>query len=112
MTLGSTTRAPRFRPRDNRLSFSTQSGRDVAPFLYAESSAVLAWLLGEARGEAVSQALAAASHVVASDLTVIECERVLIRAWSAGLISEAALRRSWGRVESGRRALDSAPSGR
>lgn len=61
----------------------------MAAFLYAESSAILAWLLGEVRGDDVTKALAAASHVVASDLTVIECERVLIRAWSTGLISEA-----------------------
>lgn len=57
--------------------------------LYAESSAILAWLLGEPRGEAVAEALRAARRVIASDLTVVECERVLIRAWSTGLITEA-----------------------
>ena len=57
--------------------------------LYAESSAVLAWLLGQDRGDAVAEALAGARRVVASDLTVVECERVLIRARSSGLISEA-----------------------
>jgi predicted nucleic acid-binding protein len=56
--------------------------------LYAESSAVLAWLLGQARGEAVGEALESARGVIASDLTLVECERVLIRAWSTGLISE------------------------
>lgn len=57
--------------------------------LYAESSAVLAWLLGETRGQDVADAMASAESVVASDLTIVECERVLIRAWSSGLITEA-----------------------
>lgn len=51
---------------------------------------MLAWLLGEERGDDVADALAGADAVVGSDLTVVECERVLIRAWSAGLLSEAA----------------------
>lgn len=57
--------------------------------LYAESSAILAWLLGEDRGSDVAQALGDSEGVISSDLTVVECERVLIRAWSGGLISEA-----------------------
>jgi predicted nucleic acid-binding protein len=57
--------------------------------VYAESSAVLAWLLGDARGDEVAAVLAAADAVVASDLTVVECERVLIRAWSTGVLREA-----------------------
>jgi len=57
--------------------------------LYAESSAILAWLLGEPRGAEVASALSACDGVFASDLTLIECERVLIRAWSTGMISEA-----------------------
>ena len=56
--------------------------------LYAESSAVLAWLLGEAGGR-VRQVLASTDVVVASDLTVIECDRVLIRAAARGELSEA-----------------------
>ena len=48
--------------------------------LYAESSAVLAWLLGEDAGAEVKEILTRAETVVASDLTVIECDRVLIRA--------------------------------
>lgn len=59
--------------------------------LYAESSAVLAWLLGEDRGVEVAEALAGSSGVIASDLTLVECERVLIRAWSAGSITETEL---------------------
>lgn len=56
--------------------------------LYAESSAILAWLLGQRRGDEVAGALSACSGVFASDLTLVECERVLIRAWSTGGISE------------------------
>jgi len=59
--------------------------------VYAESSAVLAWLLGETRGDEVARALAEADAVVVSDLTVVECERVLIRAWSLGLATEGAM---------------------
>lgn len=44
--------------------------------LYAESSAVLAWLLDEAAGTVVRQTLSEAEIVVASDLTLIECDRV------------------------------------
>src|SRR5712692_7535249 len=48
--------------------------------LYAESSAALAWLLEQERGELVADTLAQAELVIASDLTLIECDRVLIRA--------------------------------
>lgn len=57
--------------------------------VYAESSAVLAWLLGDEGGDEAAEALKAAGGVVASDLTLVECERVLIRAWSTGLMTEA-----------------------
>lgn len=57
--------------------------------LYAESSAVLAWLLGEPAGDRVRQALAGAELIVASDLTLVECDRVLIKARSSGDLSEA-----------------------
>ena len=58
--------------------------------LYAESSAVLAWLLDEGRdGLDVQTLLAGASSVIASDLTLIECDRVLARAAAAGEISES-----------------------
>ncbi len=48
--------------------------------LYAESSAVLAWLLDQQHGDLAAAALAAADLIIASDLTLIECDRVLIRA--------------------------------
>ena len=57
--------------------------------LYAESSAVLAWLLDEAAAAPVRRSLASEATVVASDLTVIECERVLIRAAALGDLTEA-----------------------
>lgn len=57
--------------------------------LYAESSAVLAWLLGERRGEEVREIMAGAELVLASELTLLECHRVLLRATHAGLMAEA-----------------------
>jgi predicted nucleic acid-binding protein len=57
--------------------------------IYAESSAVLAWLLGEAAGRRVREVLRRAELVMASDLVLIECDRVLIRAVTLGEIDEA-----------------------
>jgi uncharacterized protein with PIN domain len=48
--------------------------------LYAESSAVLAWLLGEPRQKTILAALSAADRVVTSSLTLVECSRSLARA--------------------------------
>jgi predicted nucleic acid-binding protein len=58
--------------------------------LYAESSAVLAWLLGETAGGDIRRRLGAADAVVTSDLTLVECDRVLIRATRLGELSESA----------------------
>ena len=78
--------------------------------VYAESSAVIAWLFGEPQGDAVRRELSRATHVVTSRLTRIECLRTITRAVSSGRISEAdgiALRAqlartsaSWVRLES------------
>ena len=57
--------------------------------IYAESSAVLAWLFGEAAGRRVREVLRRAKLVMASDLVLIECDRVLIRAVTLGEIDEA-----------------------
>lgn len=65
--------------------------------LYAESSAILAWLLGESQGEDVRERLSAAERILTSDLTLIECDRVLHRAGALGELSEADV--------AGRRAL-------
>jgi len=56
--------------------------------IYAESSAVLAWLLGEETGHAVRAVLRRAELVMASDFTLLECDRVLIRAVTLGEIDE------------------------
>jgi predicted nucleic acid-binding protein len=60
----------------------------LSGMLYAESSAVLSWLLGQTAGEEVAGVLRGADGVVACDLTLVECERVLIRAWASGIIEE------------------------
>jgi predicted nucleic acid-binding protein len=57
--------------------------------LYADSSAVLSWIFGEPDGQAVREVLAAADSVIASDLTLVECDRTILRAHTVGRISEA-----------------------
>lgn len=57
--------------------------------LYAESSAVLAWLLEQEQHDIVVSALEQAELVIASDLTLIECDRVLIRAIALKEIRES-----------------------
>ena len=49
---------------------------------------MLAWLLDEGLGAEVRRLLAAQDLVVASDLTLIECDRVLLRAAVVGGLSE------------------------
>lgn len=55
--------------------------------VYAESSAVLAWLLGEPGASQVRGILAGAERVVSSALTAVECARGLARARAANRIS-------------------------
>ena len=57
--------------------------------LYAESSAPLAWLLEQEHGARVADAFASADLVIASELTLIECDRILIRAVVLGELHEA-----------------------
>ena len=57
--------------------------------LYAESSAVLAWLLGEPGGDDMYEFMASAGTVVTSDLTLVECARVLARIAAREELSEA-----------------------
>jgi len=52
--------------------------------LYLESSAALAWLFAEQRGDGVAIALRAADHVIASDLLFVECDRACIRVETLG----------------------------
>jgi predicted nucleic acid-binding protein len=59
---------------------------------------VLAWLLGEPRGTEIRTILGGAERVVASDLTLVECDRAVLRARQLGRLSER-------RAEAIRRAL-------
>ena len=59
--------------------------------LYVESSAILAALLGEPSGPRVQQLLDSADVLVTSELTLIECDRALIRAGALKKLSEADL---------------------
>ena len=68
--------------------------------LYAESSAVLAWLLGEPTSPAIETILGEAEWIVASDLTLAECGRGLIRSHATGLLSELEMTRKRSVLES------------
>jgi hypothetical protein len=58
--------------------------------VYAESSAILAWLLDDGpEGVDVAATLQAATSIATSDLTLIECDRVLARAAALHEITEA-----------------------
>jgi predicted nucleic acid-binding protein len=57
--------------------------------LYAESSAPLAWLLEQEHGGLVAATLSKAELVIASDVTLVECDRVLIRAVAIGELHES-----------------------
>lgn len=54
-----------------------------------ESSAILCWLLDEPRAPEIRDPLGAAELVLASCLTLIECDRVLIRAVATNALLEA-----------------------
>jgi len=64
--------------------------------VYAESSAVLAWLLGEPSGGGVRRVLSGADRVVSSALTALESAGALARAHATGRVGRteqlAALR--------------------
>lgn len=55
--------------------------------VYAESSAVLGWLLGEPSQRFVLEQLRAAERVVSSSLTPLECARGLARARLLGRVT-------------------------
>lgn len=56
--------------------------------LYAESSAVLSWLLAEREASHVYPLIRSADIIVSSDLTLVECDRALIRATALGKLTE------------------------
>ncbi len=70
-------------------------GETVEHLLYLESSAVLAWLFAEQTAADVEPFLRSGRPLVASDLTLMECRRAIIRAASKKRItpSQAAERR-------------------
>ena len=57
--------------------------------LYVDSSAVLAWLLGEERGQQTVDLLSRAEPVCSSRLTLVECDRALLRCETEGRLVEA-----------------------
>lgn len=54
--------------------------------VYVESSAVLAWVLGESTGEEMRRLLAGSERVVSSTLTPLESARALARDASSGRV--------------------------
>ena len=52
--------------------------------VYAETSAVLAWLLDQPGAAEVEGVLGAEDDVISSDLTLVECDRALHRLQAAG----------------------------
>ncbi|MGQ0703998.1 MAG: type II toxin-antitoxin system VapC family toxin [Gemmatimonadales bacterium] len=60
--------------------------------LYAESSAIVAWLFDEPEGESVRQLLEQSTHVLTSQLTPLECRRALQRGLALGRLQEAQVR--------------------
>lgn len=77
--------------------------------VYAESSAVLSWLLEEPRAKAVERELNGATRVISSTLTGIECARTIVRGAALGKFTSSdaqvllriyrAAEATWGRLE-------------
>src|SRR5438128_8412072 len=83
------TRLPRSaRPRRMAPHNVSSTGTVMTAVVYAESSAVLAWLLRESTGASVRAQLDAAGTVVTSRLTMVECARNLRRARSEGRLAD------------------------
>ena len=61
--------------------------------IYAESSAVLSWMLGEAEARDVVRCLRSAEVVLSSHLTIAECARALVRLEQDGSLSPRAASR-------------------
>ena len=64
--------------------------------VYLETSALLAWLLGEPAGDGIRGEVDASDAVVTSVVTSIEAERVLARALAGRMMREAEARRARG----------------
>ena len=77
--------------------------------IYFETSALLAWLLGEPCGDEVIAKIDSAETIVTSVLTLIEAERALIRAETQSILSAGDAERLRGllaRSKSGWIAMD------
>ena len=77
--------------------------------VYAESSAVVAWLLGEPRAAAVAAELRDADRVITSALTRAECARAILRGVSLRRVTKreaADLMRTYDEAEAGWDELD------
>ena len=61
--------------------------------VYLESSALLAWLLGESRADEVKQVLDGAAAVATSELTILEAHRALHRAEGRSALTEGDAQR-------------------
>lgn len=70
--------------------------------VYAESSAVLRWLLGGELGAEIQTVLAGAEAVVSSALTSVEVARSLTRLRAANTIESSAHDSAWDRYSSAR----------
>jgi uncharacterized protein with PIN domain len=68
--------------------------RPAEAHLFVESSALVAWILWEARGREVATCLRAAKVAWISALAVPESCRALLRAASAGRVDDAYVRRA------------------
>ena len=66
--------------------------------LYAEPSAVLAWLLSDPDCAEVGRYLAGSELVLTSELTTLECHRALIRDTVSGTFTEADAARERARL--------------
>jgi predicted nucleic acid-binding protein len=61
--------------------------------LYAESSAVLSWLLGESRGVEALRYIQSAALIITSELTLVECSRNIYRDAHLGAFDDAHAKR-------------------
>ncbi len=66
--------------------------------VYVESSALAAWLFGENEANRVREVLSGAKRVISSELTLIECDRAVIRALTLGAATERQATERQGRL--------------
>lgn len=86
--------------------------------LYAETSAVLSWLLTQDAAETAKKLLGEAEAVYTSELTLLECHRVMTRLLVTGEVEESlvadrraeleATAQQWGRLDLTPSVLDRA----